>query len=178
MRVTKPLRAALIAVAAALALAAGLFAHLSWHTGSPDTAAVSALTLAQFQDLGGRPGSINDWRGRVVIVNFWASWCPPCREEIPGLISIQRQFAAKGVQVVGIAVDSVENARTSAAELKIDYPVLIAGIEVIDLTRKLGNRAGALPYTVILNREGKVIATHLGLISEADLARLITPYSS
>lgn len=178
MRVTKPLRAALIAVAAALALAAGLVAHLSWHTGSPDTAAVSALTLAQFQDLGGRPGSINDWRGRVVIVNFWASWCPPCREEIPGLISIQRQFAAKGVQVVGIAVDSVENARTSAAELKIDYPVLIAGIEVIDLTRKLGNRAGALPYTVILNREGKVIATHLGLISEADLARLITPYSS
>jgi thiol-disulfide isomerase/thioredoxin len=178
MRVTKPLRAALIAVAAALALAAGLVAHLSWRTGSPDAAAVSALTLAQFQDLGGRPGSINNWRGQVVIVNFWASWCPPCREEIPGLISIQRQFAAKGVQVVGIAVDSVENARTSAAELKIDYPVLIAGIEVIDLTRKLGNRAGALPYTVILNREGKVIATHLGLISEADLARLITPYSS
>jgi thiol-disulfide isomerase/thioredoxin len=177
MRLTRPLRAALIAVAAALALAAGLVAHLSWRTGAPDAAAVSALTLTQFQDLAGRSGSINDWRGRVVIVNFWASWCPPCREEIPGLISINRQFAAKGVQVVGIAVDSVENARTSAAELKIDYPVLIAGIEVIDLTRKLGNRPGALPYTVVLDRDGKVVATHLGLISEAELARIIAPYS-
>lgn len=178
MRLTKPFRVALIAVAAALALAAGLIVHLSWRTGAPDAAAVSALTLTQFQDLSGRTGSINDWRGRVVIVNFWASWCPPCREEIPGLISIHRQFEAKGVQVVGIAVDSVENARTSAAELKIDYPVLIAGIEIVDLTRRLGNRVGALPYTVILNREGKVIATHLGLISEVELARIITPYSS
>jgi thiol-disulfide isomerase/thioredoxin len=177
MRVTKPLRAALIAVAAALALAAGLVAHLSWRTGAPDTAAVSALTLTRFQDLSGRPGAISDWRGQVVIVNFWASWCPPCREEIPGLISIHRQFAAKGVQVVGIAVDSVENTRTSAAELKIPYPVLIAGIDVIELTRKLGNRAGALPYTVILDREGKVVATHLGLISEAELARIVAPLS-
>lgn len=177
MRLTKPLRTALIAVAAALALAAGLVAHLSWRTDSPDAGAVSALTLASFQDLSGRPVSIKDWPGRVVIVNFWASWCPPCREEIPGLISIHRQFEAKGVQVVGIAVDSVENARTSAAELKIAYPVLIAGIEAIDLTRKLGNRPGALPYTVVLNRDGKVVATHLGLISEAELVRIISPYS-
>ncbi len=174
---TKPLRAAVIAVAAALALAAGLVVHLSWRSGAPDAAAVSALTLARFQDLSGHPGSIDDWRGRVVIVNFWASWCPPCREEIPGLIRIHQQFAANGVQVVGIAVDSVENARTSAAELKITYPVLVAGIEIVDLTRRLGNRVGALPYTVILNREGKVVTTHLGLISEAELARIITPYS-
>jgi len=174
---TKPVRAALIAIAAALALATGLVAHLSWRTDAPDAAAVSALTLSNFQDLSGHPGSINDWRGRVVIVNFWASWCPPCREEIPGLISIHQQFEAKGVQVVGIAVDSAENARASAAELKIVYPVLVAGVEIVDLTRRLGNRVGALPYTVILDREGKVIATHLGLISEAQLARIITPYS-
>jgi thiol-disulfide isomerase/thioredoxin len=177
MPLNKSLRTALIAAAAALAIAAGMVAHLKLRSGAPDAGAVSALTHAQFQDLSGRPGSINDWRGRVVIVNFWASWCPPCREEIPGLISIHRQFAAKGVQVVGIAVDSVENTRTSAAELKIPYPVLIAGIDVIELTRKLGNRAGALPYTVILDREGKVVATHLGLISEAELARIVAPLS-
>lgn len=177
MRLTKPLRAALIAGAAALALAAGMIVHLKWRSGTADPAVVSALTLAQFQDLSGRSGAIRDWHGHVVIVNFWASWCPPCREEIPGLISINREFAAKGVQVVGIAVDSAENARTSAAELKIDYPILVAGIEVIDLTRKLGNRVGALPFTVVLNREGQVIASHLGLISEAQLARIVTPYS-
>jgi thiol-disulfide isomerase/thioredoxin len=177
MSVSKPLRTALIGAAAALALAAGLVVHLSWRSGAPDSDAALALTLQQFPDLLGRPGSIKAWHGQVVIVNFWASWCPPCREEIPGLIGIHRRFSAKGVQVVGIAVDSAENARTAAAELNIPYPVLVAGIDIVDLTRKLGNRAGGLPFTVILDREGKVVTAHLGLISEAELARIVAPLS-
>jgi len=110
-----------------------------------------------------------------LVVNFWASWCPPCLEEIPGLVRIHRELAPKGLQIVGIAVDSADNARKSAAQLGVSYPVLVAGMEVIDLTRRLGNRAGALPYTLILDRNGKVVATRLGLISEAELTRIITP---
>jgi thiol-disulfide isomerase/thioredoxin len=178
MRPSSSARTALIAAAAAVALAAGIYAHLATRSGMPDAASVSALTLSKFQDLSGGTGSIDQWRGQVIVVNFWGSWCPPCREEIPGLISIHRQLAPKGLQIVGIAVDSADNARSSAKELGIRYPVLVAGFEVIDLTRRLGNRAGALPYTLVLDRQGRVVATHLGLISEAELARIITPLLS
>jgi thiol-disulfide isomerase/thioredoxin len=172
---SKPLQAGLIAAVAAIALAVGVYMRLDNRPGALDDAAVSALTQAPFKDLSDQVGSLEQWRGRVLVVNFWASWCPPCREEIPGLIDIHRQFAAKGVQVVGIAVDSVENARESSAELGINYPVLVAGIDIIELTRRLGNRPGALPYTLILDRNGKLVAMHLGIISAAELTRIVTP---
>lgn len=175
MRMSRPLRAALVAVAAAVALAAGVLVHLTLRSDAPDAAAVSALTVTQFKDLSGQAGSLEQWRGRVLVVNFWASWCPPCLEEIPGLVRIHRELAPKGLQIVGIAVDSADNARKSATQLEVRYPVLVAGMEVIDLTRRLGNRAGALPYTLILDRNGKIVATHLGLISEAELTRIIAP---
>jgi thiol-disulfide isomerase/thioredoxin len=111
----------------------------------------------------------------VVVVNFWASWCPPCREEIPGLLRIQSRFAANGLQVVGIAVDSVAKSAQAASEMGITYPVLVAETQIIEITRRLGNRAGGLPFTVVLDREGRLVATHLGLLSEAQLARLVQP---
>jgi thiol-disulfide isomerase/thioredoxin len=171
----KPLQAGLIAAVAAVALAVGVYVRLDGRSSPADPAAVSALTQMQFKDLSGQSGSLEQWRGRVLVVNFWASWCPPCREEIPGLIAIHRQFAAKGLQVVGIAVDSADKAQESAKELGVNYPVLVAGIESIDLTRRLGNRLGALPYTVVLDRNGKLVAMHLGIISAAELERLVTP---
>ena len=175
---TRPLRALLIAVAAAIALAGGILAPLTLRAEPPGTVDVSVLTVAQFKDLSGQTGSLERWQGQVLIVNFWASWCPPCLEEIPGLVRIHREWVGKGVQVVGIAVDSADNARVAAAQLDVSYPVLIAGMEVIDLTRRLGNRPGALPYTLILDRNRKVIATHLGIISEAELRRIIMPLAS
>lgn len=170
-----PLRVVLVAVAAAVAVAAGVLVHLQLRSDAPDTAAVSALTVAQFKDLSGQAVSLEQWRGRVMVVNFWASWCPPCLEEIPGLVRIHGELAPKGLQIVGIAVDSADNARKSAAQLGVSYPVLVAGMEIIDLTRRLGNRPGALPYTLVLDRNGKIVATHLGVISEAELTRIITP---
>ena len=115
---------------------------------APDPAAVSALTRADLPELAGGRATLERWRGKVIVVNFWASWCPPCREEIPGLVRIQQKFAANGLQVVGIAVDSVDKSRQAAAQMGISYPVLVAGVEVIDVTRRLGNRAGGLPYTL------------------------------
>jgi len=91
------------------------------------------------------------------------------------LVRIHRELEPKGLQVVGIAVDSADNARLLAAQLGVSYPVFVTGVEVIDLTRRLGNRAGALPYTLVLDRSGKVVTTHLGIISEAELARIIIP---
>jgi thiol-disulfide isomerase/thioredoxin len=111
----------------------------------------------------------------VVVVNFWASWCAPCREEIPGLVKIQQKLAANGLQVVGIAVDSVDKSRQAAAEMAISYPVLVAEVRIIDLTRRLGNRAGGLPFTLVLDREGRLVTAHLGLLTAAQLERLVIP---
>jgi thiol-disulfide isomerase/thioredoxin len=171
----KFLPAALVAGVAAIALAAGIYVRMESRSSAPGADAVSVLTKAEFKDLSGQPGSLERWRGRVLVVNFWASWCPPCREEMPGLARINRQFASNGLQVVGIAVDSADKARESAAELGVNYPILVAGLEVIDLTRRLGNRAGGLPFTVVVDRHGKLVQTHLGLISEAELARIVAP---
>jgi len=171
----KGFTAAAIAAVAAVALAAGLYFGIERRAETPDPAAVSALTRADLPDLAGGRATLERWRGKVVVVNFWASWCPPCREEIPGLIRIQRKLAGNGVQVVGIAVDSVDKSRQAASEMAISYPVLVAEVQIIDVTRRLGNRAGGLPFTVVLDREGRLVATHLGLLSEAQLERLIAP---
>jgi thiol-disulfide isomerase/thioredoxin len=169
------LAVAATAAVAALALAAGLYFGLEQRSGAPDPAAVSALTRADLPDLAGGRASLEQWRGKVLVVNFWASWCPPCREEIPGLIRMQQKFAANGVQVVGIAVDSVDKSRHAAGEMGITYPVLVAEVQIIDVTRRLGNRAGGLPFTAVLDREGRLVATHLGLLTEAQLERLVRP---
>ena len=160
---------------AAIALAAGVYLALERRAAPVDAAAVSALTRTTFPDLAGEQVSLERWRGKVIVVNLWASWCPPCREEIPGLVRIQQKFASNGVQIVGIAFDSAAKSRQAAAELGINYPILVAGLEAIDLTRKLGNRAGGLPYTLVLDRQGSPVATHLGILSEADLERILTP---
>jgi thiol-disulfide isomerase/thioredoxin len=163
------------AAVAALALGAGLYFGVERRAGAPDPAAVSALTRADLTDLAGSRATLERWRGKVLVVNFWASWCAPCREEIPGLLRIQQRFAPNGLQVVGIAVDTVDKSRQAASEMKISYPVLVAGVQIIDITRQLGNRAGGLPFTVVLDREGRLVTTHLGLLSEAQLERLVRP---
>jgi thiol-disulfide isomerase/thioredoxin len=171
----KAARVAAVAVVAAVALAAGVYFALERRTAAVDPAAMSALTRTAFPDLAGDQVSLERWRGKVIVVNFWASWCPPCRDEIPGLVRTQQKFAANGVQIVGIAFDSAAKSRQAATELGINYPVLVAGLETIDLTRKLGNRAGALPYTLILDRQGAPVTSHLGILSEADLERILAP---
>jgi len=160
---------------AAAAVAVGLYFSLQRQAESVDPGALSALTLAEFPTLAGERTTLSTWRGKVLVVNFWASWCPPCREEIPGLVRAQAKHAANGVQIVGIAIDSAAKARESATELKVDYPVLVAGFETVDLMRRLGNRAGGLPYTVILNRDGGFVERHLGVLTEAQLDRLLAP---
>lgn len=109
------------------------------------------------------------WQGRVLVLNFWATWCAPCRDEVPGLVKIQRQFASKNVQIVGIAIDSAPEIQKFSREFKINYPLVVSGIELTDLMRRLGNPASGLPFTVILDPSGRVFKVYLGRISEDEL---------
>lgn len=120
-------------------------------------------------DLDGRPRQPAEWDGKVLVVNFWATWCAPCREEIPLLIDLERR--RPGVRVVGIAVDRPEAVRAFAAELGIEYPILLDDLRGSTM-RRYGNRIGALPFTVITGRDGIVAYVRLGELEAAELDRV------
>ncbi|HEX3632577.1 MAG TPA: TlpA disulfide reductase family protein [Casimicrobiaceae bacterium] len=148
----------IVGTVAALALAAGIWVAL-FDRVAPDTAALLALSLP---DPAGQPQPLAQWRGKVLVVNFWATWCAPCREEMPDLVRAQTEYGAKGLQIVGIAVDNVDKVQQFAKEIKLNYPALIGGYGAMDLSKDLGNSLVALPFTLILDRQGKVAYTHLG----------------
>ena len=131
------------------------------------------LLASQFTDLAGRPRRLVDWQGKPMLCNFWATWCAPCREEMPLLDAAHRQYGQKGLQVVGIAVDSADNVRKFAGLVPVGYSLVLGGAATIDLMRALGNATGGLPFTVFLDRHGRLAERKLGPLSAADLeARL------
>jgi thiol-disulfide isomerase/thioredoxin len=162
--------------AVALAAAAAGFSYNAWRTvpeshpqhGEPSA---MALTLA---DLDGKPQPLEQWRGKVVVVNFWATWCAPCREEIPILIRLQEKYGERGLQLVGIAIDQPDKVRPYAREMRMNFPILIGELEAINLTRAWGNRAGVLPFTVVLGRDGKIASREVGVVKEAKIEPLLS----
>ncbi len=113
-----------------------------------------------FVDLDGESRSLKQWQGKVVLLNFWAPWCPPCREEVPAFIELQEKYADRGFIIVGITVDTESNAQIFADTMDINYPVLIAEDKGIALAESYGNKVGALPYSAIIDRNGRVVSTH------------------
>ena len=123
----------------------------------------------------GRRVSADDFNGQVLVVNFWATWCAPCREEMPMLDAVHEQFAPDGLAVVGIALDDVQRARDFAASLGIDYTILVGAQDVMATGLAWGNRAGLLPYTVVVDRGGIVRWTYLGELKRDALLAQIEP---
>jgi thiol-disulfide isomerase/thioredoxin len=132
-----------------------------------------ALAAAAFGDLDGRRRHLTEWRGKVLLCNFWATWCAPCREEIPLLVAARQKYAAGSIEIVGIAIDNAAKVREFSATFKISYPILLAEADGLDLMRRLGNQSGGLPYTVIADRNGRVIHRKLGALTKADLDELL-----
>jgi len=165
-------RKALIALGAGSAVAglAGLF-HALTRTGRPDGASLLALTLP---DLAGRPVALEQWRGKVLVVNFWATWCPPCRVGMPDFIRAQADYGAKGLQVIGVGIDEVGKLRRFAADMGLNYPQLVGGDAALELARGLGNTTRGLPFTVIVDRAGAIVSTQVGMISARQLNATVT----
>jgi thiol-disulfide isomerase/thioredoxin len=115
-------------------------------------------------DLTGVERSIGHWDGRVLLINFWATWCPPCRKEIPDLITLQTEYGARGLQVIGVAFDETAAVVDYATEMGMNYPVLVQEGMGVDLAAAYGNPAALLPYTVVVDRAGIIRATHKGLL--------------
>jgi thiol-disulfide isomerase/thioredoxin len=166
--------ALILAGAGALAAAAGFLAGpaLLRLGGSGQD---EALRQASFPDLEGRQRQLSEWAGKVLVCNFWATWCAPCREEIPLLLSARQKYAANGVEVVGIAIDNAAKVREFSKSLQVTYPILLAEADGLDLMRRLGNSGGGLPYTVISDRRGAVVHSKLGALKEAELEEMLAP---
>jgi thiol-disulfide isomerase/thioredoxin len=172
-------RVAAIALAAAVGLGGGIYLGVSRGpaTSEVEAQAIETLYATRLADLSGRPQALSQWKDKILVINFWATWCPPCREEIPGLIRVQRKYSAKNLQIVGIALDSPDQVAAFANSVGINYPVLLGGLDAINLTRLLGDASGGLPFTIVISAKGGANRTHLGMLSEAQLELLIAESS-
>lgn len=125
-----------------------------------------ALFAAKLVDTDGKVQAIKQWQGKLIVLNFWATWCPPCREEMPELSELNKQYQNKNVVVLGIAIDEAGLVKTFRQENNISYPLLSAENEGMELASGLGNDKGVLPYTVIILPDGRVAKTFFGRISK------------
>ena len=169
----------MLAAAAILAGLAGMWLGQRFHpAASPQQplTAVSQPVNFSLPDIHGKKRSIADWNGKVRIVNFWATWCPPCREEIPEFIKAQRQFGPRGLQIIGVAVDRTSRVIPFYKARGMNYPVLLGEQEGAQLMEQYGDAEGGLPYSLVLDRQGRIVASQLGAFSESRLERVLRPY--
>jgi thiol-disulfide isomerase/thioredoxin len=157
----------------AAAGAVGLGAALAWQWRrlSPPIppAGLAQLWSSQWQGPENQDIAMNRFQGQALVVNFWATWCPPCVEEMPLLDAFYRENRDKRWQMIGLAIDQPSRVRQFLNQYPVSYPIALAGLDGSELMRALGNEAGALPYTVVLNAKGEVHSTRLGRLSEAEI---------
>lgn len=159
---TTPRRTLITAGVAAIAAAAGAAGYLWQRRADPADAANAELWALDFETPGPDRLAMASLHGQPLVLNFWATWCPPCVREMPALDRFYRDHRTKGWQVLGLAADNVEAVRKFLADTPVAFPIALAGFAGIDLSRRLGNLSGGLPFTVIYGGEGQVLQRHIG----------------
>ena len=163
-----------------IALALGIWFGIEQQTAHEDKRIASSPSLSfidfALPDLQGKQRRLSQWRGKVLVLNFWATWCPPCLEEIPLFIDFQEKYKNKGLQIIGVAIDTKDNVIDFREVLAINYPILIdtgAGMKIME---QYGNRVGSLPYSVMIDRDGRIFNNKIGAYSRAELKKLLLPH--
>lgn len=168
-------RRAVMATAGVVATVAGI--GFAWRQDNvapvADDAALTALWGMSLELPEGGSLQMNKFRGKPLVINFWATWCPPCVEELPLLDAFYRQNSIKGWQMIGIAVDNAKSVGQFLSRMPLKFPTPLAGIAGVDLSRSLGNTGGGLPFTVILNAAGEVRYRHAGQLSAVQIENFL-----
>lgn len=133
----------------------------------PVTSPAAALFEANLPDKNGHMQSLQQWQGKIIVLNFWATWCEPCREEMPELSALYSAYQDNNLTVIGIALDEVEAIKAFGQENNIDYPLLSAEESGAAISAQLGNNKSALPYTVIIKPDGSIAKTYFGRVDKA-----------
>lgn len=159
----------LAGVAAVAALAGVEFATRRFSTQEASPEALKQLWSTEFDTPSGEKLSFQSLQGKPLVLNFWATWCPPCVEEMPLLERFYQQNAVNGWQVVGVAIDQPSQVKRFLGQNSISYPIALGGLGGTDLLKSLGNEQGALPFTVVLDAQGTVKMQKLGKLSEKEI---------
>ena len=139
---------------------------------APSTAPLYATMM---NDPDGRPQSLKQFQDKTIVLNFWATWCEPCREEMPELSKVYAENKSKNLVVVGIAIDEEKAVKSYLKKTKVAYPIFVDEDQGVILSKNLGNSEGILPYTVIINSEGNIQKTILGRIHKDQLDAILKP---
>jgi thiol-disulfide isomerase/thioredoxin len=169
----------LLLITAVLALMGGYWIAQSMRPAEQVTATPNygggELIDFTLPDVDGKKRSLHEWRGKVIVLNFWATWCPPCREEIPLFISLQKKHPSNDLQVIGVAIDTLNAVMVYRQSVRINYPILIGEDDALPLVAQYGNRMGSLPFTVVIDRSGSIAVRKLGMFNQTELESLIDP---
>ncbi len=168
---SKLLRRKLLLMAAGCAAVTGAgIAHWRYRLAEPEDGALAALWALEAELPSGAIYKLSKLRGKPLVVNFWATWCPPCVEEMPLLDAFYRQNSPNGWQMVGLAADNAKAVAKFLGQTPVQFPTPLAGLAGIELSRTLGNISGALPFTVVINPEGSIALRHMGKLSVEQIA--------
>jgi thiol-disulfide isomerase/thioredoxin len=150
----------------------------NFATMPPQNSAVATLLSQSLPDPSGADQALSKWKGKPLLVNFWATWCAPCVEEMPELSALQPQIAPDGIQIIGIGIDSQANIAEFASKYKIAYPLYVGGMSATELSRQLGNKAGGLPFTLLIDADGSVKRTYLGRLKMETLRKDLAAFQT
>ncbi|MFA5983823.1 MAG: TlpA disulfide reductase family protein [Methylococcaceae bacterium] len=164
-------RSVLIVLVAMAALLAGILSRQHPQLAQPMQN--QPLLDFSFPDVAGAPHSITEWQGKLLIINFWATWCPPCLKEIPVFVELQEHYANHGVQFIGIAIEDRAVIEEFMANNKINYPMLAGENAAISISQKLGNLVNAVPFSIVVNRQNQIILIHPGEFNKQQLTKII-----
>lgn len=163
-------QSSLLTIAALFAVALGLGGY-QWISATAEAAPQKAVAF-QIKDIDGKGHHSQEWAGKIRLINFWATWCPPCVKEIPRLVELQTKYAESDFQVIGIALGEKDDVAPFSRENGINYPSLVGQTNVILAGLNYGNPSGALPYTVIVDQQDNIVYRHHGELTDTHIQHI------
>jgi peroxiredoxin len=170
----------LILVLVVLSVVAGIYVNrLLLEPAAPAAPVARALPELRpdfsLPDLQGELRQAAEWDGQVLLINFWATWCPPCIREIPAFIRLQETYQERGFTIIGIAIDTQQNVVDFIDPMGVNFPILMGDQAGIELAKAYGNRHSVLPYSVVVDRQGRIVFAHRNELSFDDAEQVIKP---
>lgn len=165
-------------IAAILALITSLYLAKQFGIIAPSSSQPSqaqVLLDARFNALNGSEVSLKTWQNKIIVLNFWATWCPPCREEMPELSKMQDQYKDQNLVIVGLSTEDLDTTKNFIAEQPVSYPILAGDMQAMSFAESLGNNQSILPYTVVIDEKGQLVKTFFGRVNQALLEKTVLP---